>query len=1490
MEVHLTVVDPARPGSAIDLAVSAGAGTRVEDLVVTVLAAAGAPAGSVLLADDGSPLSPAARLGLPPLVRGAVLAAAPPRPAGAPGGVRPRPAPGFLALHVLAGPDAGHVIGLGPGRHRVGRSGGVQVRLEDPLLSRVHAELEVGTDGVRVRDLGTTNGSRLDGDAVEQEWRPWPAGARLQVGASVLQVRPPVAATVSATPAGDGWVDVNRAPRLAALPEPVVLRLPRPPDPPPPLRLSAVALLLPLALSVPLALLWGPTALLFGLAGPVMTLGTALGDRRGSRREHARRAAAHAAATEEVHREAERRRDAERIVLESQHPDPAGVAATAAALGGRLWERRRDDPDVLAVRLGLGQVRSGVATSEPDDDGPPARSRALVHADAPVVLPLAEVGVLGVSGPRDLVLGAARCLLGQVAVLHSPRDVRVVVLCAEEEGVWRWSRWLPHAEGVGTTGPDAVAVVAALAAEVAGRQEHRPASSSGSVRTSHPRVLVVLDGAERLRGVAGVAQLLADGPAAGVVLVCLDAEPARLPLECAATLAVGGPGGPGCTGAVLSRRGADPVLLQPDLVPARWAARLARALAPLRDAAPPEQGAQLPQQVRLVDLLLTGGTDPGDATAVRAGWARRPRCTAAVLGATAVGPWTVDLRLDGPHVLVAGTTGAGKSELLAALVASLAVGNRPDELSFVLVDYKGGAAFADVAALPHVLGLVTDLDAHLTRRALTSLEAEVRRRERLLSASGCRDLDELLASVDAGGRAGGLGRLVIVVDEFRVLAEELPEFLSGLVRLAAVGRSLGVHLVLATQRPAGVVSADIRANVNLRIALRVRDEADSVDVVEAPDAARIGADHPGRALARTGGGPLVAVQTARVSGRSPAPGEDQVRVERLDAPRSTAPRGPDERAGAEAAGASDLQVLVASVRDAARGLPRPPSPWLPPLPDVLPRSAVLTGTPSGAGGSRSAPGPVLGPVPGPVHGAVHGVVYGLVDVPEDQAQRPLSWALTGPLVVAGGPRSGRTAALRALAAGLSELSPALVHLHVVDGAGGGLADLDGLPHTAAVVARDDGERLLRLLRRLVAEVAVRQTRSADDSDGSTGRTGVGRAPALVLLVDGADRVVAEAVAGTAGPEGDEALGLLQRLVAEGPAVGVVAALAGDRSLLTSRLGSGVLDRLVLAMPDPTDHLLAGLAARDVPESMPPGRGVLLGADGAHEAQVLVLEDDPSAPAQRAAAARLAEEARHRWAEVPASELPAPVTPLPSRLPGDALDAGRAPGRVSGGVPLGVGGDAVQPVALPLHDAPVQLVAGPPGSGRTSTLLALAQRLHAAGRWVVVVAPRRSALSAWATSVVAPLPDPGDAAAVVDALAAARRGGGSGAVVLVDDAELLAGGAVDDALVEHLRAVSAHRGETAAAGALVAAGTGPDLAAAFRGLVPEVRRARCGLLLHPLGASDGDLLGVRLPRTASAAPPGRASLVQRGEVTTVQVALPRSATAAATAVPTPPDLV
>ncbi|MDR1427674.1 MAG: hypothetical protein LBJ08_07955, partial [Bifidobacteriaceae bacterium] len=326
---------------------------------------------------------------------------------------------------------------------------------------------------------------------------------------------------------------------------------------------------------------------------------------------------------------------------------------------------------------------------------------------------------------------------------------------------------------------------------------------------------------------------------------------------------------------------------------------LARRLAGRRDATGP---------VRDIVAAL-----PLKTTAQR--WAASSLRVPIGVGADGSLVW-LDLPSDGPHLLVAGATGSGKSEFRRALMLGGAVASAPGDLVILGIDHKGGATFSDLHSLPHLAGVVTDLDAERSRRAIVALAAELTRRERILADRGLEAVTDLAPSERPP-------RILVVVDEFRNLIEVLPDATSRLERLAAQGRSLGMHLVLATQRPAGAVSAHLRANLASRLCFRVATDADSMDVIDAADAARIDPDLPGTCLLATSGRPRRALRALLATSPAPAAPCPRTWPDSWDAP---AP-GPI---------ASREQVARALGAFAeALGCPPAAPPWLPALPDRL---------------------------------------------------------------------------------------------------------------------------------------------------------------------------------------------------------------------------------------------------------------------------------------------------------------------------------------------------------------------------------------------------------------------------------------------------------------------------------------------------------------------------------------------------------------------------
>lgn len=1427
MRLIVTLVGggPRRPGDGaalrLDVEIEAPEAAVLGDVSALLCAAAGAPGAAVFAGSNR--LRPDAPLGSGPLRSGAVLGIGTPSARGVLGTTA-------VELRVVGGPAAGGITALRPGAVVIGRDHTADVEIDDPDVSRRHLTMHIGTDQITVTDLRSTNGSTLDRAPLEPEVETvLVSGALVRAGCTLLQVvgadDPPAA--LHERP--DGAVAVRRPPRLPAPHNPPVVVFPAEPASRMPAALPVVGSLAPIGIGLALAI-WTHSAgyLLFTLLSPLMLVGNAWSDRRGvrkGRRSDRARYAADLARAEDLLALA---LTAETLARRAENPDAAAIHHIAVLPGQRLWERRRTDPDVLVLRLGTADLPSRLRVDRGSGDAHPRL------AAVPAAVSLVECGVLGVAGPTGPATALMRSLVAQLAVLHSPDDLSIVLLGGSRpggstgsDGGWSWSRWFPHIVAGTPSGRSlAVAVtdtqrghrIEELRRLVDDRNERRPSTSGWA----GPRTVVVVD-AGAARHEPMLEHVLREGPAVGVHALCVETSATLLPAACDAVAVITGETG---SELVLHRSGAEPIdRIALDAIDAQLAERIARALAPLRDVGTEPDGG-VPVESRLADLLDEAlGERPRAAG----------RSARFVIGETAGGPLVLDLARDGPHALVAGTTGAGKSELLQTMVVSLAAVNSPESLAFVLVDYKGGAAFRSVARLPHTAGLVTDLDPHLTERAITSLTAELRRREAVLAAAGAASIDELWQRGD--GDDVPLPRLVLVVDEFATLVDELPDFVEGLVGIAMRGRSLGIHLILATQRPGGVVSPVIRANTNLRIALRVTDAAESTDVLDRPDAARIGVDTPGRALMRTGAHPPVLFQTARVG----APPRSATTVSVRPVPWHLV--GAPEAAVPPVPAGSDLSVLVDEIA-AACGAPAQ-SPWLPPLP------AVVT----------------LDELPTETDAAAASVAFAVADRPAEQRRTPcrLDLGAGAGLLVVGSPRSGRTTTLRTIgAAAARRFRPDELHLYVFDCAGGGLRSLTSLPHCGAYCDRDDIDRGDRLLRRLADELTRRQAELAaagwtSIAEQRAGAAAGARLSLQLLLVDGWEGFTATYDVIDSGRASET----MQRLIREGPAAGLSVVVAGDRGTLLARIPSALPMRMALRLADRGDYPLLGIRARQVPVDIPDGRGLL--ADDATEVQVAVLGADVSGAAQGAAVRA----SGRRCPEPAPGQGPIRMRALPDRVPAASLPRSSRPLRVV----VGLGGDDAEPVSLDLDtDGPALLVAGPPGSGRSAALHHIARRLRSAGTPVTVIASARSPLAAF-TAATAERSSPTAVLAPgnIDGIRSAIDGlspGGRRFAVVVDDLEQLddlpAGGLLADLLAGMART-------DARAGVLVAAARTDDLARSFRGPGPALLRLGTGLLLQPSG-TDGELFGVRLPRRPPAMLPGRGVLVVRRRVTAVQVAL------------------
>nr|WP_235432161.1 FtsK/SpoIIIE domain-containing protein [Nocardiopsis sp. RV163] len=1407
-----------------------------------------APGQTVPLYLGDRPVDPSASLADAGFLDGSLVGVGGPAP------VKGEP-PGVVEVRVVSGPDAGRVVRLDPGDYVVGDDEVAVLAVES---EGYWARIRVAPDGTATI-LGTSGGRgcSLEGDEVGPD-TVWPQGEQLTLGGTLFEVWPNHRPDASVVASDDGTgLDYNRPPRLHPAPTRTRFKLPAPPEPPDrPITQLIMMILIPITMAVGSALVMGrPQYLLIGLLAPVSVLFMQIMQRRTTKARYDKQLAEYEEKKERVTRDARDALVAEQRKLRDTCPDPAAVLLLATGPRARLWERRQIDEDFTQLRVGTGSIPSQVVLSDPTKDEH-RRDVTWDMRDVPVSVSVKDNGVVGVAGRGEGAQALERWLVAQLAALHSPAELHLYLLSMEgDHNRWRWTRYLPHLRGdrprlsLGRIGIDATTCarrVSELLMLLEARQQARRDLAD------QPAVVVVLDGARRIRSLPGVVQLLREGPEAGIYVLCLDADERLLPEECQAVVSSTP------HGMRLRRTSFDNVEdVRADVPSAAWADRLGRALAPMRDSSVGEGGGSLPRSARLLDVI---GLEPPSGEAIAAHWASGGRSTVATLGAGLDGPFSVDVRRDGPHALIAGTTGSGKSELLQTLVASLAAANRPESMSFVLIDYKGGSAFKDCVELPHTVGMVTDLDTHLVSRALVSLGAELHRREHILAKAGAKDIEDYLELLDRDPRMPQMPRLMLVIDEFASMARELPDFVKGLVNIAQRGRSLGIHLVLATQRPGGVVTNDIRANTNLRIALRMTDEAESRDVIDAAESAHIGIDTPGRAYARLGHASLLPFQSGRVGGRrvvaaanASDPVAHAVKWSDLALPAPEAVQGPADTGDVEA---TDLTVLVAAVKEAAErsGARRQPSPWLPALPTALTLSELLRG--------RS---------PQAVHGRIQPAPVGLVDVPAQQRQFPYVFDLgrTGHLHIMGSGRTGRSQALRTVSASLALAHhPGDVHMYGLDCGNGALLPMERLPHCGAVAQRTQGERVVRLLGILGEELDRRQkllaAHGCADLEELRTKLAPDERPAHVVLF--IDRV--DAFEQTFGEYNYGALVEgVTTLMRDGAGVGVHVVATGDRLLTRTKYSSTTEELLVLRCNDNGDYSAAGLNARSLPEEVPDGRAFRAG--DAMEVQLALLNRDPQGSVQGAELARIADFVSRRPQEE-AGPRPFRVDVLPDQL----TYADTARYRSGGPRPLhallGVGGNELTAVSADLSRVPTFLVSGPPQSGRSSMLATMARSLLEAGTELLLVTPRSSRL--------ADLRHQPGVQGVLDAAEpklsqlheALGRFQGETAVVMIDDAELL----LQSDLGREFTRIA--RGMVGAGWGIVAAGTNEALQGGFNGWHVHLKRNRVGALLSPQAQSDGEVLGMRLPKGVSSPrlTPGTAYLhLGDGRIQQVRVPLP-----------------
>ena len=1011
------------------------------------------------------------------------------------------------------------------------------------------------------------------------------------------------------------------------------------------------------------------------------------------------------------------------------HPDPASL--WSIALSGRLWERRPAHRDFAEVRVGTGPqlfaVKINPIQTKPVEDLEPLCARALrrfVHAhatvqDQPVAVFMRGFAQIVLSGDTDAARGAARAMLAQLFTFHSPDDVRIAACCGEETaGYWEWIKWLPHSqhhfEGdaagpLRALRPTLSEVTALFGQEFAERPRHEPGAAPNR---DEPYVVVILDGGE-----AGAGTRLAGPGYRNAVLIEIGESAGGRPSKRTLRLDVT-PDGLEMVQSGRSGKEARTPLGRPDKLSVAHARVGARLVSPFRLGATTEISEPLATDFDLTKLL---GIDDLATFDPRPLWASRSQADRlrVPIGIDEDGhPVELDIKEsalegNGPHGMLIGATGSGKSELLRTLVLAMATTHSSETLNFVLVDFKGGATFLGLDRLPHTSAVITNLadEVALVARMQESLQGELVRRQELLRRAGnYSSALEYEKARAQGAPLDPLPTLFVIVDEFSELLSAHREFIDLFVMIGRLGRSLAVHLLLASQRLDDGRIHQLESHLSYRIGLRTFSSMESRAVIGVPDAYEL-PPRPGSGYMRTDVSTLIRFKAAYVSGPYRAAATRRQRQEAVRQlvvpysagylmPREPVNTEPEEPAAAEAAPheseGADQSLLEAMVDRLTGKSMAAHQVWLPPLTASPTLDELL---------------PALEPEPGlglaPVDWAGRGglvIPVGVVDRPFEQVRDLYMVDLSGVgghVGIVGRQQGGKSTLLRTLMTGLAVThTPQQVQFYCIDLGGGTLAALAGLPHVGGVATRLETDLVSRTIAEVTALVTEREKMFA--ARGIANMTAFRQLRAAGQLSEETHGDVFLVIDGWSTFKVDfEGLEMgLRTFMPRMLNYGVHLILCTNR---WSEMHSSVRDqmgtRLELRLGDPLDSIIDIRAAKNVPEQA--GAGLTAGKLQFVSALPRIDGDSAVASLELGVSTLVSAVADH-W--------DGPVAPrvrmLPDRLPVDQLPPPE--GKIK--VALGWNESALAPVWHDFSTTAHLTVLGDTESGKTNVLHLMARAI------------------------------------------------------------------------------------------------------------------------------------------------------------------------------------
>lgn len=1007
-------------------------------------------------------------------------------------------------------------------------------------------------------------------------------------------------------------------------------------------------------------------------------------------------------------------------VYEEMYPDISELYRRVRNKETTLWNQSPYDEGFFDIRIGRGSRPFSIEMNIPKEkftlEDDPLRSCAQAVkdkysfiSDVPVSVDLKKLSSLGIVGSSEKRKDLLNLMMAEVVITHCYSEVKIGAIFSEDESEFcNFAKRLPHIWEKGRKvrfaacdKEGAYGVIKIIKDVYEERLEERENNKTDSFL---PHYVVFIEDSSLLENNSGIKEFVHEAEGLGITFVFACDKIGELPLKCRNIIQLSDGE---CTVYDKDDNSGKMTEFIPDSCKNIDLDKLSESLAPIRINEVSEE-ASLPESLGFFDMYKARNTEE---LAIEDRWrnADVSKSLASPLGAVSGGGvFSLDLheKGHGPHGLIAGTTGSGKSEFIMSYILSMAVNYSPNDIAFVLIDYKGGGMANAFVDLPHTAGIITNLGGNQIKRSMSSIQSEIRRRQRVLKEASfaanvdVKDINEYYKLYKRGVVTEPMPHLLMIFDEFAELKSQEPEFMANVISAARIGRSLGVHLILATQNPSGVVNDQIWSNTNFRVCLKVPDRSVSKEVLKRDEAAYI--TNPGRAYVQVGNDELFVLVQSGYSGLKYIKDGSNISdsgssvvncIDLLGRELSSYNGRINNMSGEDQ---TQLRAIVGYIKEFSRNKGvKAREIWLP----ELPKSCYLE---------------ELGKRPGGFNGKVWEEtkdyllpVVGIYDDPSNQSQG-LAYAdfiKDHHAVIYGSPGTGKTVFVESLIYGLAmRYSPDVVNMYILNYGSKSLGYCKSLPHVGDVLFSAESDKLKRLFPRLEAEIEARKKLFEKYSAGNMEayfQAGGERIPAIMVIIDN--------YAAFNENYGSEHGSKIEKLVREGSNYGIYLVITAVAiNTVKSKIQQNISLNFVLQMNDSYDYMtLLGRkndGSRIEPEKVK-GRGLVKLHDVLEFQIPLAVKGKNDAEISALMKERYSLMAESWKGKVPAEM---PVIPDDMRL-GSLLGRRDFSEAADGGlIPVGYDVDAIQLVSYDPVKKPFFLISGEPGCGKTNTLVSIAQ--------------------------------------------------------------------------------------------------------------------------------------------------------------------------------------